>query len=73
MIMPVWKASMPYQPNTNNSSWYDDYSYFPNSGNPFFHRVGSCNYFFPSGLFWFNYESGAALGAYGFRPVLIVL
>ncbi len=53
------------------SSWYSDWSYFPEGGNPFFIRGG---YYWDSvgaGLFYFNHRNGSSDYTIGFRPVLV--
>ncbi|MGI6324518.1 MAG: type II secretion system protein [Bacilli bacterium] len=65
----VWETSS----NINGSfSWFDDYSYMPNTNVPWFIRGG--NYWNGSfaGAFGFYYTSGGPYNDSGFRPVLLV-
>ena len=57
----------------NSTSWYSDYSNFPNSSNPFFKRGGNYNNTSNAGLFYFNNNNGNSNSNNGFRPVLVVL
>jgi hypothetical protein len=52
------------------NSWYSDSSYFVDSSYPWFIRGGACSYGVLAGQFFFERNSGAAYGAYGFRLVL---
>ena len=62
-----------YETSTAGSSltsWYDDSSYFPNTGLPFFHRGSDCSSGSIAGAFFFNYYTGGSSSGNGFRPVL---
>ena len=54
---------------SGNTSWYSDYSNFPNTNIPFFVRGGSCNDGSYAGMFYFHWDVG--YGYYSFRPVLV--
>ena len=56
-----------------NTSWYNDYSNFPYSANPFFIRGGNCNDTSSAGLFFFYHFNGGAHSTGGFRPVLVAI
>ena len=56
---------------TGNSSWYNDCSYFPSLGGPFFVRGGRWDYGGGAGLFYFNRNNGNANYNNGFRAVLV--
>ena len=65
-----------YETSTNGSgstSWYGDYSYFPNSSSPFFERGGNCNDGTGAGVFYFSNDNGVSYSNYSFRPVLVAL
>ena len=59
--------------NSSSSSWYGDYSYFPNTSNPFFARGGSYNSGTGAGVFYFNDHNGTSYSSLSFRPVLVAL
>ena len=67
----VYETSNNYQ--TNNGSWYSDYSNFPCSTRPFFVRGGLCTNTSIAGLFSFGSINGNAYSLDGFRPVLVAL
>ena len=67
----VYETSNNYQ--TNNGSWYSDYSSFPYLTVPFFLRGSDCNSTFGAGLFCFGHNNGGAVNNRGFRPVLVAL
>jgi len=54
---------------TSNGSWYDDYSNFPVSSNPFFPRGGGSGVTSGAGLFCFVNYGGSAITGIGFRVV----
>lgn len=56
----------------NASSWYSDYSYFPESDAPFFRRSGFYNGTSYTGLFYFDGDSGEAFTLAGFHVVVTV-
>ena len=63
-----------YETSTSGSgttSWYSDYSYFPNTGGPFFIRGGSCSTGSSAGVFCFYNGDGYGYSSYSFRPVLV--
>ena len=65
-----------YETSTNGSgrtSWYGDYSYFPNTSDPFFGRGGNYNYGAGAGVFSFYSNNGGSNSYYSFRPVLVAL
>ena len=65
-----------YETSTNGSastSWYGDYSYFPDTSFPFFIRGGYYNNGTNAGVFYFNYNSGGSNSNNSFRPVLVAL
>ena len=65
-----------YETSTNGSgstSWYGDYSYFPNTSNPFFKRGGDYNNGTGAGVFYFYSDNGNSGGSISFRPVLVAL
>ncbi len=47
----VWETSS--SSSSSSGSWYNDYSYFPNSNGPFFLRGGNCNGGSNAGVFAF--------------------
>ena len=59
--------------NASNSSWYDDYSYFPNRSSPFFSRGGCYNSDASAGVFCFYRNYGDSDSLFSFRPVLVAL
>ena len=59
--------------NSSSSSWYGDYSYFPNTGYPFFVRGGGCNGGTSAGVFYFDDSFGNSYSHNSFRPVLVAL
>ena len=59
--------------NSSSSSWYGDYSYFPNTSYPFFVRGGLSDNGTNAGVFCFNVNSGDGYSDYSFRPVLVAL
>ncbi|MNP39033.1 hypothetical protein D3C76_1325870 [compost metagenome] len=65
----VYETSTSYSGST---SWYNDYSYMPYSGNPFFIRGNANGGAIDSGMFYFSGATGDAYGGQGFRPVLAV-
>ena len=65
-----------YETSTNGSgstSWYGDYSYFPNTSSPFFLRGGYYNGGTVAGVFCFGSSNGHSNSYYSFRPVLVAL
>ena len=63
-----------YETSTNGStSWYGDYSYFPDTSAPFFKRGGSYNGGSGAGVFCFNGDDGNSYSLRSFRPVLVAL
>ena len=67
----VYETSNGY--NSSSGSWYQDYSYFPYSGTPFFLRGGNYSYTTGAGLFSFSSSNGNADADSGFRPVGLAL
>ena len=59
--------------NSNSSSWYGDYSYFPYTSSPFFERGGYYNDGAFAGVFFFVYDDGDSYSNDSFRPVLVAL
>ena len=59
--------------NSSSSSWYGDYSIFPNTSYPFFIRGGGYNDGANAGVFYFNGSGGSSDGRISFRPVLVAL
>ena len=59
--------------NSSSSSWYGDYSYFPDTDWPFFGRGGYYSGGTSAGVFRFNDGSGSSIGGISFRPVLVAL
>ena len=65
-----------YETSTSGSgstSWYGDYSIFPNSSVPFFYRGGGYSNGTYAGVFYFNNYDGNSYGSISFRPVLVAL
>ena len=65
-----------YETSTSGSgstSWYGDYSYFPDTSTPFFLRGGDFNGGTSAGVFSFFYGNGNSLSNGSFRPVLVAL
>ena len=65
-----------YETSTNGSgstSWYGDYSYFPNTSSPFFKRGGVYHNGTNAGVFYFYYHNGVSNSGASFRPVLVAL
>ena len=63
-----------YETSTRGSestSWYSDYSYFPNTSNPFFYRGVDYGVGSSTGVFSFDYYTGASNSGVSFRPVLV--
>ena len=63
----AWETS---SSSSGSTSWYGDYSYFPNSGAPFFIRGGSYIAGSSAGVFHFSISSGFSHIDNGFRVVL---
>ena len=59
--------------NSSSSSWYGDYSYFPDTSVPFFLRGGSYGSGTSAGVFYFYYDNGSSYSSDSFRPVLVAL
>ncbi len=59
--------------NSSSSSWYGDYSDFPNTSIPFFIRGGGYAYGTDAGVFCFVTYSGDSYSYDSFRPVLVAL
>ena len=59
--------------NSSSSSWYGDYSYFPNASYPFFYRGGTYSNGTGAGVFYFDGDYGNGGGSISFRPVLVAL
>ena len=59
--------------NSSSSSWYGDYSYFPDTSGPFFKRGGYYNNGTNAGVFYFNNNNGNSNSNNSFRPVLVAL
>ena len=59
--------------NSSSSSWYGDYSNFPNASSPFFRRGGGYNNGTNAGVFYFYNYSGNSGSGNSFRPVLVAL
>ena len=57
--------------DSNAQSWHGDYSYFPYSTDPFFHRGGGYDNSSNAGAFCFVQNVGDTNGNSGFRPVLV--
>ena len=65
-----------YETSTSGNgttSWYSDYSYFPNASSPFFQRGGGYANGSSAGVFYFNFDNGYGSSDYSFRPVLVAL
>ena len=65
-----------YETSTSGSgstSWYGDYSNFPDTSNPFFVRGGAYNNGTNAGVFYFNVSNGNSDSISSFRPVLVAL
>ena len=65
-----------YETSTSGSgstSWYGDYSNFPDTSNPFFVRGGGYNDGSGAGVFCFSYNNGSSHIGTLFRPVLVAL
>ena len=56
---------------TNTGGWYSDYSTFPFSTVPWFHRGGYSGYGVNAGAFQFNINNGNAHNYYSVRSVLV--
>ncbi len=56
---------------SGSTSWNGDYSYCPNTSNPFFGRGGNCSHSSGAGLFAFNDTYGGPYCDNGFRSVLV--
>ncbi len=56
-----------------STSWYGDYSNFPESGASFFRRGGSYDKGTVAGVFGFIYFNGSSFSDISFRPVLVAL
>ena len=59
--------------DSNKQSWFDEYSFFPNSISPFFIRGGDFDYTSTAGLFYFDGSTGGTFTHDSFRPVLVAL
>ena len=57
--------------NSSSSSWYGDYSDFPNAGGPFFQRGGHYTGGTDEGVFFFYNYYGGTSSYLSFRPVLV--
>ena len=55
---------------SGSTSWFRDYSYFPNTSSPFFVRGGNYSYGSYAGAFSFYRYNGSADSYYSFRVVL---
>ena len=55
------------------TSWYGDYSIFPNTSNPFFGRGGNYNDGSAAGVFYFGISDGIGGSVDSFRPVLVAI
>ena len=65
-----------YETSTNGSgstSWYGDYSYFPDTSYPFFVRGGYYAIGSFAGVFYFSSNGGVSYSVISFRPVLVAL
>ena len=58
---------------SSSTSWYGDYSIFPDTSCPFFIRGGNYNDGTDAGVFYFYYSSGSSSSYFSFRPVLVAL
>ena len=59
--------------NSSSSSWYGDYSLFPNTSVPFFGRGGGYGNGTSAGVFYFYGTDGDSYSYISFRPVLVAL
>ena len=62
-----------YETSDTDTAWYSDYSYFPNTSNPFFNRGGNYNNETNAGVFYFNNNTGNNNSNRSFRVVVPVL
>ena len=65
-----------YETSTSGSgatSWYSDYSNFPNANYAFFVRGARCNLTMNAGVFCFERYSGNVDSSISFRPVLVTI
>ena len=67
----IWETSSRTGGNWTDS-WYSDYSYFPCSSGPFFHRGGGNGSASSAGVFNFSSYDGSTFAYYGFRVVVPV-
>ena len=67
----VWETSS--SSSSSSGSWYNDCSYFPNSGYPFFERGGRYSSGSSAGLFAFGSYNGCDYDNLSFRVVVPVL
>ena len=58
---------------SDNNGWYSDYSWFPYSGAPWFHRGGHAGYGTNAGVFHFVRDWGVAYSHFGSRVSLVAL
>ena len=58
--------------SSGSNSWFSDSSLFVSSYYSVFKRGGSWDNGSDAGLFYFNNNTGDAIGNYGFRPVCVV-
>ena len=58
---------------SSSTSWYGDYSNFPDTSYPFFRRGGYYNNGTVAGVFYFSNYNGNSGSYYSFRPVLVAL
>ena len=58
---------------SDNNGWYSDYSWFPNSGSPWFSRGGHASSGSSAGVFAFSRAWGAAYSYVGSRVSLVAL
>ncbi len=58
---------------SGTTSWYSDYSVFPDTSTPFFQRGGRYNSGSGAGVFYFGLNDGGGFSTYSFRPVLVVI
>ncbi len=56
-----------------NNGWYSDYSFFPGSDSPWFHRGGPASHGSSAGVFNFYRAWGGAGSPYGSRVALVAL
>ena len=66
----VWETS---NSGTSTNSWYSDYSGFPCTSTPFFHRGGGYGNATTAGVFCFNGSGGISSSDVSFRIVVPVL